>query len=148
MRALPVMMAILLLVPITGYCVLGDEPPRINTVEGPGNGTIENPLNITIDAMDPEGGNLTFIWYLDGERIGEGARFTYSLFPGARNVTVIISDQTGNSITRSWVFSAEPPPGWGDRPDNARNRLIFWAIFGISGFVLVLVLSYMLFRKK
>jgi hypothetical protein len=148
MRALPVMMAIVLLVPIPGYFVLADEPPRIIAVEGPGNGTIENPLNISIDAVDPEGGNLTFVWYLDGERIGEGPRFIYSLFPGARNVTVIISDPMGNTMSRSWIFSAEPPPGWGDRPDNTRNRTIFWAIFGISGVVLVLVLTYILFRRK
>ena len=148
MRALPVMIALFLSIPAICGTSLANDPPRILSLSAPQNGTIDNPLNISIVAQDPENGNLTYSWYLDGELIGEGPGLTYYLFPGARNVTLVISDPEGNSISRSWVFSATPPPGWGDRPDNDRNRAIFWSIFGIFGTILILVLAFILFRKK
>jgi hypothetical protein len=148
MRFLGALLASIMFLPLTSMVGADNLPPRIVQVSGPMNGTIENPLIIGITALDPEGDNVTCSWYVDGEPVGYGPDLTYFLLPGHRNVTVVISDLEGGTTQRSWTFSAIPPPGWSDEPDNGRNRFIFWTIFGLSSLVLMMILGTILFRKR
>ncbi len=149
------LLSILLMIACTGQ-VLGEggdnTPPVIIDVEGvPEDGRLVNPLNATLTYRDADNDNVTIEWYLDGEMVAEGAHIGRYIYPGPRNLTVVLQDEKGGRTIRSWTLEPLPPSGWSDRPDDAGNRLMFWAIFGSAGIAFSIGLGWFLaheFRSR
>jgi len=111
-----------------------NDAPVVDALIGPGLGMVgDNVVNASVRAHDPEGDAFSFTWLLDGEEIASGPNLTYCLFPGPRNLTLVMMDAPGDATVLTFLLEVDPPPGWDDRPDNDRNRAIFWAVFGLSG---------------
>jgi hypothetical protein len=106
-----------------------------------------NPLRAGINATDIDGDDLTTTWYLDGEEIGTGPEIQYYIYPGRRNLTVVVDDGNGGTVSTWAVLDPVSPPGWGEEPDNTRNRIIFWSIFG-SGAMIFTVLTAWVFLSR
>lgn len=126
-----------------------NDPPEILNVDHNLEGEVlKNPFNATVKARDVDGDPLTYLWLLDGEEIPGDRNITYYIYPNERNLTLVVSDGKGGETTMSWNVEADPPPGWGEKPDNSRNRLIFWVIFGSGGLIFTGGLVWVYFSGK
>jgi len=124
-----------------------NSPPVILSVAGiPDDGILTGPLNASVEWKDDDNDTVTVRWLLDGEQIGEGATITRYIYPGRKNLTVTLDDGNGGLTHRSWTLDPDPPEGWDDRPDNARNRIIFWTIFGMGGMLFAVALVWYYLR--
>ncbi len=126
---------------------VNDAPQIINlTIEGDPKALV-NPLVASLDATDIDGDHLDITWYLDQDEIGEGPEIQYYIYPGRKNLTVVVDDGKGGT-TSTWTYlDPIPPPGWGEEPDNTRNRIIFWSIFG-SGAIIFTALTAWVFLSR
>lgn len=124
------------------------DDPVIRGIELRGDPTdLENPVNATVDVFDPDGDELTITWRLNGEPVMYGPCFRRYVYPGRKNLSVIVDDGQGG-IDEEWVeISTRPPPGWGERSDNTRNRVIFWLIFGSGGLIIAGAVFWTWIRK-
>lgn len=111
----------------------------------PGDGRLINPLRATINVTDPE--NATITWFLDGEEIGTGTTIQRYVYPGLHNLTVKIEYDNGTIISRTFELDPVPPPGWEEEPDNRKNRIIFWLIFGSGGIVFAAFAAWLWLKK-
>jgi hypothetical protein len=77
-----------------------------------------------IDAVDPDGDPLTYTWYVNGEKVGEGNNtFTYTFSDsGSYVVKVEVSDGKSTVFSQTAVTVINP---------NATNRLVIH--FGVEG---------------
>ena len=74
--------------------------PEQSTVTGVMSG---ESLSFSVDARDPEGGDVTYEWYVDDEFASSGPEFTYHFQQrGNYEVTAVVSDSHGLSVERSW----------------------------------------------
>jgi len=124
-----------------------NQPPVIHYVEGAPEDVFINPLQAKVNATDPEGGDLKYVWRLDGKIISNGDNVSYNLMPGRRNLSLEVSDPDGGSAWAYWEIAVEPPPGWGEVADNDWNRTFFWSVFGLSGLGLAALAAIILFRR-
>lgn len=125
-----------------------NDPPEIIDISHNLDGNVlENPYNATVHAFDADGDQLLYSWYLDGERIPGGSNITYYIYPDQSNLTLIVTDGNGGQVSRSWDLEILPPPGWGEEPDNTRNRTIFWIIFGSGGLIFLLAILWAFFSN-
>jgi hypothetical protein len=148
MREFRVLLAFILLPVISGIAS-GNSPPENIIITGiPQDGRIENPLNATISFEDPDGDNVSVTWLLDGEEIGKGYSIIRYIYPGRKNLTAVLDDNNGSVIQVSRIVDPVPPPGWGDKPDNRRNELIFWTIFGSGGLIFALAAAWIWLKKE
>ena len=90
--------------------------PIINSLQAQADETLPSEsVQVTCDASDPDGDELSYNWSASGGRIdGEGATITW-IAPdsaGPYNVTVVVSDGHGGSATASLSISVVPsqPP--------------------------------------
>ncbi|MEM2870772.1 MAG: tandem-95 repeat protein [Thermoplasmata archaeon] len=76
-----------------------NDPPRMVRILSPPTRAVfkqGEEINFTGDALDEDGDELSFSWYLDSELIGTGAFFrTSGLKPGTYNVTLKVDDGSG-----------------------------------------------------
>ncbi len=133
---------------ILTVCVKGNTPPENIEITGiPSDGRIENPLNASVTFTDPDGDEVTTTWLLDGEEIGSGNSIQRYVYPGRHNLTVVLDDGNGSVVQVSRTLDPIPPPGWNDEPDNRRNELIFWSIFGAGGMIFGAVAAWIWLSK-
>jgi hypothetical protein len=94
-----------------------------------------------------DGDQLEIIWYIDQEKIGEGPDIQYYIYPGRKNLTVVVDDGSGGTVS-TWIdIDPLPPPGWGEEPDNTRNRIIFWSIFGSGGLIFAALTAWVFLSR-
>jgi len=105
---------------------------------------LENPVTYSVSYIEVDGDAITVTWSIDNLPAGEGDAVTRYVFPDQRNLTVIIDDGNGGTDTMSVTIHTVPPEGWGDEPDNTRNRIIFWVIFGSAGLILLAAATWVI----
>ncbi|MGA1820340.1 MAG: hypothetical protein ACMUHU_04950 [Thermoplasmatota archaeon] len=105
---------------------------------------LNNPVTYSVSCIDVDGDDLKITWFLDEETAGEGETVTRYIFPDQNNLTVIIDDGNGGTDSMSAAIRTIPPEGWGDEPDNTRNRIIFWVIFGSAGLILLAAAAWVM----
>jgi hypothetical protein len=110
--------------------------------------SLENPVTYNVTYSDIDGDNITVTWYLDEEEIGSQDQGQRYIFPDQNNLTVVIDDGNGGTDSRTIVINTIPPEGWGDEPDNTKNRMIFWIIFGTAGIILLAAMVWVLFKPE
>jgi hypothetical protein len=126
----------------------GNQPPADVRIEGiPDDGRIENPLNASVSYTDPDGDIVSIRWLLDGEEVATGPSIQRYVYPGKHNLTVELDDGNGSVVRSSRILDPVPPPGWGDEPDNRRNELIFWAIFGSGGLIFATAVAWIWLKR-
>jgi len=109
--------------------------------------SLVNPLIASINATDVDGDQLEITWYLDQEEMGIGPKIQYYIYPGRKNLTVVVNDGNGGILSTWAIVDPLPPPGWGEEPDNTRNRIIFWTIFGSGAFLFTALTSWVFLSK-
>ncbi len=129
-------------------CVKGNTPPEdIEIIGIPSDGRIENPLNASVTFSDPDGDEVNITWLLDGEEIGTGNSIQRYVYPGRHNLTVVLDDGNGSVVQVSRILDPIPPSGWNDEPNNNKNDLIFWSIFGAGGIIFGAVAAWIWLSK-
>ena len=103
-------------VTITG----GNQPPKINAAAPPAATTVTvgESLELTVDAVDPEGQPLTYRWQLDdGAPTAGDDSFGWTPAAddiGAHTITVIVSDGMSNGTIRTWRITVTADDADGD----------------------------------
>ncbi|MGA1793887.1 MAG: hypothetical protein ACMUHM_08050 [Thermoplasmatota archaeon] len=105
---------------------------------------LANPVTCSVSYLDVDGDDIMVSWFLDEETAGEGETITRYIFPDQNNLTVVIDDGNGGTDSLSTTIHTIPPEGWGDEPDNTRNRIIFWIIFGSAGLILIAAAAWVI----
>ncbi|MBN1539888.1 MAG: hypothetical protein JW939_07070 [Candidatus Thermoplasmatota archaeon] len=123
---------------------VNDAPEIINITLSGDPDNLENPVTYSVSFTDVDGDEVKVSWTLDGEDAGEGDSVTRYIFPDQNNLTVIIDDDNGGTDSMSISIYTVPPEGWGDQPDNTRNRIIFWSIFGSAGLLLLAAIVWVM----
>ncbi len=148
MREFRVLLAFILLPVISGIAS-GNSPPESIIINGiPEDGRIENPLNASVSFEDPDGDNVSVTWLIDGEEVGTGYNIRRYVYPGKHNLTAVLDDGNGSVVRVSRTLDPIPPPGWRDKPDNRRNELIFWVIFGSGGVIFALSAAWIWLKRE
>jgi hypothetical protein len=133
--------AVVILVLLPGN-ITGSEPEFSGIPE---DGVLINPLKASVSFPDME--NSTIRWFLDGDEIGIGPSIQRFVYPGLHNLTLEIEYQNGTVFTRSFDLDPVPPPGYNDEPDNTRNRIIFWSIFGTGGLIFAAAAAWIWLKR-
>lgn len=110
--------------------------------------TLANPVAAILNYTDIDSDDVEIIWYLDEEEIGKGETVQRYIYPDQNNLTVVIDDGNGGMDSMTVTIHTIPPKGWGDGPDNTKNRIIFWIIFGSAGTILLAAMIWVLFRPE
>ncbi|MBN1389416.1 MAG: hypothetical protein JXA22_02120 [Candidatus Thermoplasmatota archaeon] len=116
---------------------VNDAPEIINITLSGDPDNLENPVTYSVVYMDADGDEIMVSWSLGEDDAGEGVTVTRYVFPDQNDLTVVVDDGNGGSDTMNISIHTIPPKGWGDEPDNTRNRIIFWSIFGSAGLILL-----------
>jgi hypothetical protein len=104
---------------VTDYVTIevrANEPPAINSLIANADWTTPSgSLQVTCDASDPDGDNLSYEWTTDGGDIsgtGAAVNWTAPQETGAYNVTVVVKDGYSGEDTRVKTLSVtlSPPP--------------------------------------
>ena len=127
---------------------VNDLPAIENVSAAMEEGEWRNPINASAEAYDVDGDPLTYSWFVDGEKILEGRNITWYLFPGTHELTLLVEDGNGGSASMNWTVTARAPPGWDDEPDNDRNRIMFWLIFGAGGVIFTAALIWVFKERR
>jgi len=127
---------------------VNDEPTVLNISLSGDPGVLDNPVTYSVSYLDVDGDDIKVSWFIDEEPAGEGDSVTRYIFPDQRNLTVIIDDGNGGTDSMSVSIHTVPPEGWGDRPDNTRNRIIFWVIFGSAGLILLAAAAWVILTPE
>jgi hypothetical protein len=96
--------------------VRGNQPPNIESLVANADWTTPSGnLQVTCDASDPDGDNLTYEWTSTGGNLsgtGAAVNWTAPQEVGAYNVTVVVKDGYGGEATRLVTFTVAlgPPP--------------------------------------
>ncbi|MFO8050686.1 MAG: hypothetical protein R6V01_03195 [Thermoplasmatota archaeon] len=128
-----------------------NDAPVILEVIGPENLTdAENPLVMTVVAEDVEGDEITVEWFLQDEEdpVVVSRTFRRWVYPGTKILRVRVSDPHGANETKEFVVSMKTPPGMEEGPDNIKNRVIFWTIFGSAGLIFGLLCYWIMMGKE
>ena len=143
-----------ILITFSVFCLIwmdnasGNSPPQNVEINGiPEDGRIENPLNATVSFIEPDGDVVSIRWLLDGEEIATGQSVRRYVYPGTYNLTVELNDGNGSVVKMSRILDPIPPPGYGEKPDNRKNDLIFWSIFGAGGIIFALTAAWIWLKK-
>nr|WP_243436148.1 PKD domain-containing protein [Acanthopleuribacter pedis] len=80
--------------------------PALRDLTLPATAILNRPVDFAVDAVDPDGGALSYGWTLGSTEAGDQAAFqhTFTAF-GAVNVTLVVSDNAGNE-TRVNAYGA------------------------------------------
>ena len=98
--------------------VVTNKPPIIDSYFPLTNPTIYETQSqkFNVSAHDPESDPITYKWYLDNNQVSTTNSYNYISdynSSGIHNVTVIISDNQGNSVSKEWtliVLNVNRPP--------------------------------------
>jgi len=91
--------------------VVTNKPPIINSFFPLTNPTINESQSqkFNVSASDPENDPITYKWYLDGISTGVTTKsYTYNAdfnSSGIHNVTVFVSDNQGNNVSKEWSLT-------------------------------------------
>ena len=127
---------------------MNDAPEILDVTLNGDPASLENPVIYNISYFDVDGDPISIKWYLDGEEMSTGAHGQRYIYPDQNNLTVVIDDGNGGIDSMTVIVHTIPPEGWGDEPDNTRNRIIFWTIFGTAGVILLAAMVWVLFRPE
>ncbi|MGA1873376.1 MAG: hypothetical protein ACMUHY_06860 [Thermoplasmatota archaeon] len=124
---------------------VNDAPVILGIVLSGDPSNLSNPVTYGVECTDVDGDELVISWFLGEDTAGEGASQTRYVFPDQNELTVIVDDGNGGIDSLTVEIHTIPPEGWGDEPDNTRNRLIFWFIFGSAGTIFLAASFWVMF---
>jgi hypothetical protein len=127
---------------------VNDDPEILKITLSGDPGSLENPVSYGVSYSDIDGDPITVKWYLDDEEITSGDQGHRYIYPDQNNLTVVIDDGNGGTDSMTVTIHTIPPEGWGEEPDNTKNRVIFWIIFGTAGIILLAAMVWVLFRPE
>jgi hypothetical protein len=55
-------------------------------------------VTFSVEHHDPEGDDVAFLWWLDGEEVSEGDAFSTGLSVGEHEVRLVLDDGEGNTV--------------------------------------------------
>jgi hypothetical protein len=127
---------------------VNDDPEITNITLSGDPDSLINPVAFSVSFIDIDEDLISVTWYLDEEEIGNGMEGQRYIYPDQNNLTVVIDDGNGGTDSMSVTLHTIPPEGWGDEPDNTKNRIIFWTIFGSAGLILLAAMIWVLFKPE
>ena len=118
--------------------------PKIVKAAAPNNIEVEynEPLNFSVNATDPDGDDLAYLWTENGKVLNTQSNFTSVFPPGNHTVMLVVTDGQLN-VTRTYHFTVKPAP----KPGGTKKGFIggFEGLMAVAAIVLVLGGYY---RKK
>jgi hypothetical protein len=124
--------------------VIGEfEPMNLKPVMKPG----ESSMTFGVNASDPDGDQLTYQWFLNGNDTGERtSSFTLDRSlcdPGTYNLTVLVTDENDTITMQEW--SVDVKAATSDDPEPFSIFLIFAIVIAV---VLLLIIALFIWKKK
>jgi WD40 repeat protein/DNA-binding MarR family transcriptional regulator len=116
--------------------------PEIVSVSAPNNTNVSSSsmIKFSIDAVDPDGDNLTFEWQENGITLSKERSFSRSFSPGKHTLILLIGDGQ-HQTTRTFNFTVTTPP----KPPASENVVAPGIAMGVAAVLIVAVVAIGLF---